>query len=348
MKRFLRVFSIGILVAGVLTGCISRTPQYTGGKDKSLTIYSALEEEQINEYISEFRELYPEIKVNIIMDSHGVISAKVISENNNPKADVIWGLSAINMIDLKERNLITPYKTKNFDLVNKRFIDKNQLPSWTGLTVTETAFAVNYKELEKLNIDIPESFNDLLSEKYKGLITMPNPASSGTGYFTVAGILQSMGEEKGWEYLGKLHENIGLYTHSGSKPAKLAASGEYPIGISFGYRAVKQMNDGDPVKAVFPKEGSGWDLESIALTNKSEIKEVSKIFMEWAVSKDAMNLYSTNTAVTSIPTDKEPIKGYKEDPLKQLIENDIEWSSKNRSEILKEWESRYGMKTEKK
>ncbi|MGL5764193.1 MAG: extracellular solute-binding protein [Sarcina sp.] len=348
MKRFFKVLSIGVLVAGILTGCVSTKPQYIGGKEKSLTIYSALEEEQINEYISEFRELYPEIKVNIIMDSHGVISAKVISEGNNAKADVIWGLSAINMIDLKEKNLISPYKTENFELINKRFIDKDELPSWTGLTVTETAFVVNYKELERLKIDIPKSFDDLLSEKYKGLITMPNPASSGTGYFTVAGILQTMGEQRGWEYLGKLHENIGMYTHSGSKPAKFAASGEYPIGISFGYRAVKQMNDGDPVKAIFPKEGSGWDLESIALTNKSKIKEESKIFMEWAVSKEAMNLYSSNTAVTSIATDKNAINGYEKDPLGQLIENDIEWSSKNRSKILKEWERRYGTKTEKK
>ncbi|MGL5616209.1 MAG: putative 2-aminoethylphosphonate ABC transporter substrate-binding protein [Sarcina sp.] len=348
MKRFLKLVTSALIVATTLTGCISTKPQYIQGKDKTLTIYSALEEEQINEYISDFREMYPEIKVNIIMDSHGVISAKLVSENENPQADVIWGLSAINMIDLEDRNLLKPYKSKTFEEVNKKFIDDGEVPNWTGLTVTETAFVVNHKELEKLNLKVPESFEDLIKPEYKGLITMPNPASSGTGYFTVAAILQMMGEEKGWDYLGKLHENMGMYTHSGSKPAKLAASGEYPIGISFGYRATKQMNNGDPVVAVFPTEGSGWDLESIALTNKSEIKEESKIFMEWALSKETMKLYSNNAAVTSIVTDVEPPKGYPEKPLEQLIDNDITWSSKNRLEILKEWEKNYGAKTESK
>lgn len=348
MRSFLKVLAITLTLAIALSGCISTKPQYVQGNDKTLTIYTALEEEQVNEYIEDFREMYPEIKVNIIMDSHGVISAKLISEKDNPQADIVWGLSAINMIDLDDRGLLKPYKAKTFDEVNKKFVSKGEVPTWTGLTVTETAFVVNYKELEKLNLPIPESYEDLLKPEYKGLITMPNPASSGTGYFTVSAILQLMGEEKGWDYLGKLHENMGIYTHSGSKPAKLAASGEYPIGISFGYRAVTQINNGDPVKAVFPKEGSGWDLESIALINKSNTKEESKLFMEWALSKDTMKLYSKNAAVTSIDTKLAVPKGYPEKPLEQLIDNDLEWASKNRKDILKEWEKRYGLKTESK
>lgn len=348
MSKIFKALIIIVVSAVILNGCISTKPQYVQGNDKSLTIYTALEEEQVNEYIKDFREMYQDINVNIIMDSHGVISAKLISEKDNPQADVVWGLSSINMIDLDSRNLLKPYIAKSFNEVNKKFVDKGDSPSWTGLTVTETAFVVNYKELEKLNIEIPKSFEDLTKSEYKGLITMPNPASSGTGYFTVSAILQLMGEEKGWEYLKKLDENMGIYTHSGSKPAKLAASGEYPIGISFGYRAIKQINNGDPIKAIFPSEGSGWDLESIALVNKNNIKEESKLFMEWALSKDTMKLYSKNAAITSIDINAEPPRGYSKEPLKQLIDNDLEWASKNRSAILKRWEKDYASKTESK
>ncbi len=348
MSKIFKALIIIVISAVILNGCISTKPQYVQGNDKSLTIYTALEEEQVNEYIKDFREMYPDIKINIIMDSHGVISAKLISEKDNPQADVVWGLSSINMIDLDSRNLLKSYIAKSFNEVNKKFVDKGDSPSWTGLTVTETAFVVNYKELEKLNIEIPKRFEDLTKPEYKGLITMPNPASSGTGYFTVSAILQLMGEEKGWKYLKKLDENMGIYTHSGSKPAKLAASGEYPIGISFGYRAIKQINNGDPVKAIFPSEGSGWDLESIALVNKNNIKEESKLFMEWALSKDTMKFYSKNAAITSIDINAEPPRGYSKEPLKQLIDNDLEWASKNRSAILKRWEKDYASKTESK
>lgn len=347
MKRMLQV----ILVIGIMittAGCVSTRPQYVEKNNNKLTIYAAFEDEQVSEYILDFKELYPNIEVDIIIDSHGVISSKVISEKDNPQADIVWGLSAINMIDIESRNLLKPYKPKTIDSINKKFMDDNEVPYWIGLNTTETAFTVNYQELEKLGLSSPNSYADLLKPEYKGLITMPNPASSGTGYFTVAAILQLMGEEKGWDYLGKLHENIGVYTHSGSKPSKLAGSGEYPIGISFGYRGVTQMTTGEPVKAIFPIEGSGWDLESIALIKKTTIKEESKLFMEWALSNEAMKLYAENALVTSIETDVPISDGYPEKKIDQLIDNDLDWASKNRSNILKIWEEKYGSKSESK
>jgi iron(III) transport system substrate-binding protein len=55
---------------------------------------------------------------------------------------------------------------------------------------------------------------------------MPNPNSSGTGFLDVSSWLQLFGEDGGWDYMDRLHENIAFYTHSGSKPCKDAARGE--------------------------------------------------------------------------------------------------------------------------
>ena len=40
---------------------------------------------------------------------------------------------------------------------------------------------------------------------------MPNPASSGTGYLTIAAWLQAMGEEAGWKFMDGLHRTIDWY-----------------------------------------------------------------------------------------------------------------------------------------
>ena len=40
-------------------------------------------------------------------------------------------------------------------------------------------------------------------------------------------------------YLDALNQNVAQYMHSGSKPCKAAGAGEYPIGVSFDYRAVE-------------------------------------------------------------------------------------------------------------
>ena len=85
---------------------------------------------------------------------------------------------------------------------------------------------------------------------------MPNPASSGTGYLMVSAWLQMMGEEKGWAFMDALHQNIAAYTHSGSKPCRQAAAGEYAVGLSFEYRANKTKEDGAPIDIVLPQKAS--------------------------------------------------------------------------------------------
>jgi iron(III) transport system substrate-binding protein len=177
---------------------------------------------------------------------------------------------------------------------------------------------------------------------------MPNPNSSGTGFLSVAAILQLMGEEKGWAYLDKLHENIGQYTHSGSKPCKMAGTGEYAIGISFDYRALKQKADGEPIEAIFPKEGSGWEMEANALIKKATINPAAKTFLDWAITPDAMKQYAQSYSITSVKTDVPVPAGFPGEPSAQLIKNDFEWAAANRETILNEWLKRYDTKSEPK
>ena len=72
---------------------------------------------------------------------------------------------------------------------------------------------------------------DLTKPIYKGEIQVANPNSSGTAYTTLATILQIFGEDKGWDYMKKLHLNINTYTKSGSAPIKATGRGENLIGI---------------------------------------------------------------------------------------------------------------------
>jgi iron(III) transport system substrate-binding protein len=194
---------------------------------------------------------------------------------------------------------------------------------------------------------MPESFADLIKPEYRGYLVMPNPASSGTGFLTVSAILQLMGEEKGWKYLDQLHENIAIYTHSGSKPAKLAGKGEFPIGISFAYRGFKQKANGEPVTVTFPKEGSGWDLEANALIKKPRVKKSAKLFLDWAISEDVMKLYSEVYPIVAMQMAVQVPDGYPKNPMKQLIKSDFDWAASNRMRILREWSDRYETKSEK-
>ena len=221
-----------------VTAVFAASAAHAAGKE--LIVYTALENEQINKYLATFKEANPDIDVKIVRDSTGIITAKLLAEGANTPADVVWGTAASSLLVLEKRGLIEPYAPKGLDRVEKMLKDTANPPAWVGIDAWECAIVVNTAEAKAQGLPAIKSYKDLLRPEFKGKIVMSNPNSSGTGFLAVSGILQLMGERAGFEYLDKLHENIALYTHSGSAPAKKAASGEFPVGISYGYAGVNQ------------------------------------------------------------------------------------------------------------
>jgi len=341
MGKHRRLTWLGALVAVILLAVPAAAAE-------EILVYTALEDDQIPRYLESFKKQHPDITVKIVRDSTGIVTAKLLAEKANPHADLIWGLAATSLLILDQEGMLLPYAPKRVELVAPQFKDARNPPTWVGVDAWMTGFCVNTVESKAKNLPIPSSFADLIKPAYKGHLVMPNPASSGTGYLTVSALLQLMGEQKGWDYLDKLHGNMAVYTHSGSKPCKQAAAGEFPIGISFGYRGIQEKKKGAPVETVFPKEGSGWDLEANALMKKAQIKPGARTFLDWALSEPAMQEYNKSYAVVSIPTGMGVPEGFPKEPLKQMIKNDFNWAAKNRARILEEWNKRYGTKSEPK
>ncbi len=325
-----------LLAALFVTACVNKE-----AAQKELTVYTALEDEQIPVLLEKFNAQHPDIKVNIVRDSGGIITSRLLAEKANPQADVIWSIPVTSLIAIDKDNVLAGYNAKGADKINPKFKDGSKEPKWIANTAVFTTIVANKVELEKKGIALPTTLTDLTKPEYKGLITMPNPNSSGTGFFIVAGILQAMGEEKGWEFLDALHKNIGIYSHSGSKPGRDAAAGEYPIGLTYDYPAIFLKNNGSPIEVIFPKEGSGYDLEANALVNKPTIKEEAKIFVDWTISQEPMQVYAKTYGITAVKTDIPTPKGYPANPIDQLIDIDLQWISDNKQTILSDWSKRY-------
>lgn len=367
MKKKVCMALMAVLTAAALAGCggtenkeadtsaqaESTTETEADGTEKAdsgeITVYTALEDEQVSEYLAKFNETYPDIIVNVVRESTGIITAKLIAEKDNPQADVIWGTAASSMMVLDDMEALEPYEPEGCDRILPEFKSDKEVPTWVGIDAWETAFVVNTEELEKLGMKAEEitSYEDLLDPRLKGQIVMSNPNSSGTGFLTVSAILQLNGKDSdaGWTYLDQLHENVAQYVHSGSKPAKMAASGECAVGISFGYAGISQRDKGAPVEVIFPEEGSGWDLEANALLKKDEINPAAYTFLDWAISDEAMDLYRVNYPIVTVENTGN-YEGYDSNPLEQLIDNDFSWAAENREDILNQWMEKYDSKSE--
>jgi iron(III) transport system substrate-binding protein len=315
--------------------------------EQEILVYTAIEPEQWPVYVAAFEQAHPAIRVKVERDSTEVIASKFLNEAANPQADVIWGVAATRLMLARQRGLLEPFAPSDLSAIDPVFRDEHDPPAWVGQTVWMTAFCCNRIELQRRNLEPPRSFADLVEPRYQGLIVMPDPNSSGTGYLTVSAILQLMGEQEGWAYLDRLHENVLRYVHSGSKPARMAGAGEVPVGVSFGFRGFMQQQRGEPIEVIFPAEGSGWDMEASALVKKQTIKPAARTFLDWVSGPEAMALYAQHYAILSNPpTDFTPPAGFPDQPRQQLIANDFDWAAANKDRVLDEWKRRYGGKSD--
>ncbi|MBI3105079.1 MAG: putative 2-aminoethylphosphonate ABC transporter substrate-binding protein [Candidatus Rokubacteria bacterium] len=305
-----------------------------------VVVYTAIENEQITDYMKAINKSLPNIELKILRFSTGDISARFMAEKDNMQADVIWGVGATNMLIFKNAGLLEPYAPKGLDRIQPLFRDKANPPSWVGIDIYMSAFCFNTEVAKKHNLPAPTSWADLAKPVYKGQVVMPNPASSGTGYLSVASVLQRMGEAEGWKYLDAIHPNMAEYTKSGSKPCKDAAAGERAIGVSFEYVALEMKKKGAPVVMVLPKEGSGYEMEANGLTRKGAKNPAAKQFLDWAITDEAMALYAKYFAAVGVAGFPVP-EGLPKDISKVVYPNDFDWSAKNRDRILTEWQKRY-------
>jgi iron(III) transport system substrate-binding protein len=336
-----------LLAATVLAASTAALAQKT-----QLTVYTALETDQIKAYENGFTKVNPNIELKWVRDSTGVITAKLLAEKANPQADVVMGVAASSLALLDSNGMLVGYAPLNLDAIMSTYRDKKNPPAWFGMDVWGATVCFNTVEAQKKGIPKPETWKDLTKPIYKGQVVMPNPASSGTGYFDVTAWLTLWGDDNGkgggWKYMDALHENIAQYTHSGSKPCNMAAAGEYVVGISFEYRANSNKAKGAPIDLVFPKEGLGWDLEALGIMKATKKLEAAQKLADWASSKDAMLLYGKNFAITAQPGVAAPLANVPADYEKRLVKMDFKVAADNRERILAEWSKRYDAKSEPK
>lgn len=232
------------------------------------------------------------IKVNLVQKSTGEALAQILAERSNPKTDVWFGGTGDPHMLAAEQELTLEYQSPSLAHLHPWAQKQAAQAKYrtVALYLGPLGFAYNTELLAKKKLPVPKTWADLLRPEYKGEIQMSNPTSSGTAYTTIATLVQLMGPEKAWDYLAKLHKNIGTYQRSGLGPLKAVARGEATISISFLGDAPLEKIQGFPVESVAPSDGTGAEIASMSIVKGAKNLDNAKKFYEWALTPQAQQL----------------------------------------------------------
>lgn len=243
----------------------------------TIIIYSSMEQFRGEELQRQLNEKFSDLDVMVMYVSTAKSAAKIHVEKEQSDADIIVALESSYLEKVKDQLAdISGYsKLSYLDGLTPADHD-NRYVTWERQA---GSFIINTDVLKKNNLPIPKTYEDLLDHKYYNLIAMPDPKSSGTGYFFYKSLVNTMGEEKALAYIDKLENNIKQFTESGSGPIKLLIQGEIGIGLGLTFQAVKQINEGSPFEIITPPEGSPYSLTGTAIMKKSaDDEDVKRIF----------------------------------------------------------------------
>jgi len=259
-----------------------------------LVVYGSCEEEYLAAACEHFQELYG-IKTTYQRLSTGEVQAKIEEESGNPSADVWFGGTTDPYNVVASEGLLEPYDAINAShLLSAQYKDADN--NWFGIYKGILGIMVNSEELERMNLQAPQDWTDLIKPEYKGLIWSSNYNTAGTAKLVINTMIQKYGHDEGIKYLQDLDKNIEVYTKSGSGPSKNVGTGECIIGIGFLHDGITQIVDNgyDNVQLIIPSSGTSFEIGATAIFKGCAHSNAAKLWIEYALSPECVELADDN------------------------------------------------------
>ena len=259
-----------------------------------LVVYGSCEEPYVAAAANHFAEITG-LKVSYQRLSTGEVQGKIAEENHNPSADVWFGGTTDPYNVLAKENLLEPYAAANAShLISDMYRDAEG--KWYGIYKGILGFMVNTDELERLGLEAPADWADLLKPEYEGLIWLSNYNTAGTAKLVINTMIQKYGHDEGIQYLVDLDKNIEVYTKSGSGPSKNVGIGECVIGIGFLHDGITQIHDNgyENIALIIPSSGTSFEVGATAMFTGAKHPNAAKLWIEYALSPECVELAAQN------------------------------------------------------
>ena len=246
------------LLAGVsmlaVLGCDPKTAGPEPGTAAGTVVLYCSLDEPFSRFIKEDFLAKTGITVKFLtdeeVDKSVGLRTRLVSERNNPQCDVFWNNEPGNTEVLRQQGLLAPYKSPAAAGIPERFMDADGY--WTGFAARARVLIVNTDRVKPA--EEPKSFDDIVRWGDRAAIATP---TAGTTATHAAALYVAWGDEKARAYFQRL-KDAGVVAATGNAHVmKLVADGEVAVGWTDSDDVHVAVQQGKPVKVIYPDQGEG-------------------------------------------------------------------------------------------
>ena len=340
MKKFLiLILALALCLGGM---CASAEEiNWRACEGGELTVYVACGDEHGAAVLKAFQQKTG-VNITYMRLSGNACYNRILSERDDPEADVWYGGTCDPFIAAAKEDLLYPYANFEHAPYKSESYGVGE-PYWFGIYSGYIGFICDMGALEAAGVEPPRSWEDLAKPAYAGMICMANPAEASTGMMTVSILMQIYGEDRAMELVSAIDKNVISYVRTGAGVAARVAEGGAAIGVGFLHNGLQYIEEGsEKLQLVAPEEGTGCEVGGAAIVKGCKHLDAAKLFMAFAMSPEAQEIGQTVGSLQFLTVegarDPEAAQAVTDMGVK-LIDYDSTWTGENRDHIIEAWTS---------
>jgi iron(III) transport system substrate-binding protein len=199
-------------------------------------------------------------------------------------ADVLVSSDPAAVLDLAAKGLFVPFKPDGFEKVPAGLNDPD------GRFVAQRVSVISiYGRTDLFPLsDMPKTWDDLLSPRFKGKLVMTNPSFTSLQL----GVVATMAKLRGWEFFEKLNRNDVVVVQGNEQALNLVKTGERPIAAGADSQYANEARQaGHKIANVFPSDGTFAIPATTSVVKGSKSPSAAKLLAEYTLSLEAQKLW---------------------------------------------------------
>jgi len=307
--------SLLLLATGAANAATTDTALYQGTdrtqrleaasrREGKVVFYSGMIENQALRPIADaFRKKYPFIAVEIWRGDSRALVQKALTERRAGRVNGDVLESTGGAAALIKAGASAPFHSPAMADYPAKYLDPNGF--WAASRLDYFGLAYNTREVSAA--DAPKTYDDLLAPKWSGAIAWRADSEVGAPLF-IAGILRSMGRERGEAWLKKLaSQRIVNYAGSARALVDRVGAGEYKIAVEiYAHHPLISKAKGAPLETVM-LEPVPSAVSTIQLAKDAPHPNAAMLLIDFVLSREgqevlrAADYFSANPKLDTTP-----------------------------------------------